>query len=383
MNALDAHTLSAAHLCAVDQALARTLSRLYQGRAALAFRVHDVGYEARCEAHAGPSAARAYRLMLGDAAGWLLLDAAAERAWLGDAAPAEIPHALRSAVLADALAPLAQTLEQRTGQAVQWLPEAAAADIHLGRPDVLQLTLTRPGVADDAADSAPGATAWSARAGLLFDHPQTLVAHCPATLEAAPLPLSAFMGAPVPLHFELGGTLLSRRDFAAIALGDILRIEKWMPAGAALRCVASVRGQLRLRVFGLVQGSRIVVEKVEETPMTSSNLPPAQGATQGADQSAAEPASRPLPADSLDDIELVTTFELEERRLSLAELRALRSGTVFELEQPLNQAVISILANGMPVGEGHLIAVGNRLGVRVSRFIGQPLSEPEPQSESA
>jgi type III secretion protein Q len=37
----------------------------------------------------------------------------------------------------------------------------------------------------------------------------------------------------------------------------------------------------------------------------------------------------------------------------------------------------------MPVGEGHLIAVGNRLGVRVSRFIGQPLSEPEPQSESA
>jgi type III secretion protein Q len=55
----------------------------------------------------------------------------------------------------------------------------------------------------------------------------------------------------------------------------------------------------------------------------------------------------------------------------LAELRALRPGTVLELAQPLNQAVIRILANGMPVGEGHLIAVGNRLGVRVSRFIGQ------------
>ncbi|MHA2941322.1 FliM/FliN family flagellar motor switch protein [Ralstonia mannitolilytica] len=74
--------------------------------------------------------------------------------------------------------------------------------------------------------------------------------------------------------------------------------------------------------------------------------------------SAGEPAARPLPTDSLDDIELVTTFELEERRVSLAELRALRPGTVMELSQPLNQAVIRILANGTPVGEGHLIAVG-------------------------
>ncbi|PLC41878.1 YscQ/HrcQ family type III secretion apparatus protein [Ralstonia pickettii] len=356
MNTLDARMLSA-----VDPTLARTVSRLYLARAALPFSVGDTPYEARCEAHAVQAAAQAYRFTLGDAPGWLLLDAAAERAWLADAADAHVPQALRCAVLADALAPLTRAIEHRSGRALTWLPEAASPDVRLDRPDVLHMIISRR----DGEPAEDRAASWQARAGLLFDAPQALAELCPAELAADPIPLAAFMGTQVPLRFELGATFLSRRDFAGIALGDIVRIEKWLPAGDALRCVARVRGRLHLRVFGQVQGNRIVVENVEEKPMTTDS--PATTAV-----SAPEPAARPLPTDSLDDIELVTTFELEERRLSLAELRALRPGTVMELAQPLNQAVIRILANGMPVGEGHLIAVGNRLGVRVSRFIGQP-----------
>ena len=356
MNTLDARMLSA-----MDQTLARALSRLYLARAALPFSVGNMPYEARCEAHAVQAAAQAYRFTLGDAPGWLLLDAAAERAWLADAADAHVPQALRCAVLADALAPLTQAIEQRSGRALMWLPETASPDVRLDRPDVLQMMITRR----DDESVGDGAAPWLARAGLLFDAPQVLAELCPPELTAEPIPLAAFMGTQVPLRFELGATFLSRRDFASIALGDIVRIEKWLPAGNALRCVARVRGQLHLRVFGQVQGNRIVVETVEEKPMTTENPAPNTAA------SGTEPSARPLPTDSLDDIELVTTFELEERRLSLAELRALRPGTVMELAQPLNQAVIRILANGMPVGEGHLIAVGNRLGVRVSRFIGQ------------
>jgi len=74
MNTLDARMLSA-----VDQTLARALSRLYLARAALPFSVGNMPYEARCEAHAVQAAAQAYRFTLGDAPGWLLLDAAAER----------------------------------------------------------------------------------------------------------------------------------------------------------------------------------------------------------------------------------------------------------------------------------------------------------------
>ncbi len=361
MNTLDARMLSA-----VDPALARTLSRLNLARAALPFSVGDTPYEARCEAHTVQATAQAYRFTLGDAPGWLLLDAAAERAWLADAADAHVPQALRCAVLADALAPLTRTIEQRSGRALTWQPDTAPPDVRLDRPDALQLLVTRR-AAETTIDgtkepTADGSTPWQARAGLLFESPQVLPELCPADLAAEPIPLSAFMGTQVPLRFELGATFLSRRDFAGIALGDIIRIEKWLPAGNALRCVARVRGRLHLRVFGQVQGSRIVVETVEEKPMTTESPTAASGT---------DAPARPLPTDSLDDIELVTTFELEERRLSLAELRALRPGTVMELTQPLNQAVIRILANGTPVGEGHLIAVGNRLGVRVSRFIGQ------------
>ncbi|ATG21659.1 hypothetical protein CO705_17130 [Ralstonia pickettii] len=354
MNTLDARMLSA-----VDAALARALSRLYLARAALPFAVGGITYEARCEAHAVQTMAQAYRFTLGDAPGWLLLDAAAERAWLADAADAHVPQALRCAVLADALAALVHQVEQRSGRALAWLPDRAPPDVRLERPDVLQLVITRR----DAAPAEDGTTPWQARAGLVFDSPQILPALCPPDLAPEPIPVAAFMGAQVGLRFELGATFLSRRDLAGIALGDIVRIEKWLPAGDALRCVARVRGRLHLLVFGHVHGNRIVVDNVEEKPMTTET--PAAA-------SAAEPAARPLPTDSLDDIELVTTFELEERRVSLAELRALRPGTVMELSQPLNQAVIRILANGTPVGEGHLIAVGNRLGVRVSRFIGQP-----------
>ena len=356
MNTLDARMLSA-----VDQTLARTLSRLYLARAALPFSVGDAPYEARCEAHTVQATAQAYRFTLGDAPGWLLLDAAAERAWLADAADAHVPQALRCAVLADALAPLTRAIEQRSGRALAWRPDTAPPDVRLDRPDVLQLRVTHRD-AEPNVDAADGTKPWQARAGLLFESPQVLPELCPSDLAAEPIPLSAFMGTQVPLRFELGATFLSRRDFAGIALGDIIRIENWLPAGDALRCVARVRGRLHLRVFGQVQGNRIVVENVEEKPMTTESPTAAPGT---------EPAARPLPTDSLDDIELVTTFELEERRLSLAELRALRPGTVMELAQPLNQAVIRILANGTPVGEGHLIAVGNRLGVRVSRFIGQ------------
>ena len=361
MNTLDARMLSA-----VDQTLARTLSRLYLARAALPFSVGDTPYEARCEAHTVQAAAQAYRFTLGDVPGWLLLDAASERAWLADAADAHVPQALRCAVLADALAPLTRAIEQRSGRALTWQPDTAPPDVRLDRPDVLQLRVSRHNAEPTMEPAADGTTPWQARAGLLFESPQVLPELCPPDLAAEPIPLSAFMGTQVPLRFELGATFLSRRDFAGIALGDIIRIEKWLAAGDALRCVARVRGRLHLRVFGQVQGNRIVVENVEEKPMATENTAAAAGT-----QSGAEGPARALPTDSLDDIELVTTFELEERRLSLAELRALRPGTVMELAQPLNQAVIRILANGTPVGEGHLIAVGNRLGVRVSRFIGQ------------
>jgi len=41
---------------------------------------------------------------------------------------------------------------------------------------------------------------------------------------------------------------------------------------------------------------------------------------------------------------------------------------VFDLEQALNRSTVRILAHGNVLGKGSLVAVGERLGVRVSDF---------------
>jgi type III secretion protein Q len=41
---------------------------------------------------------------------------------------------------------------------------------------------------------------------------------------------------------------------------------------------------------------------------------------------------------------------------------------VFELPQPLSRSAVRIVAHGQVLGKGHLVAVGDQLGVRVSDF---------------
>ena len=75
-------------------------------------------------------------------------------------------------------------------------------------------------------------------------------------------------------------------------------------------------------------------------------------------------------ASVIDALEVDACFELEHRTITLAQLKAMQPGFVIELDQPLNQSVIRILVNGLQVGTGHLIAVGNKLGIRVSTLGG-------------
>ena len=72
----------------------------------------------------------------------------------------------------------------------------------------------------------------------------------------------------------------------------------------------------------------------------------------------------PVP---LDQLPVRLMFELGRLELTLAELETLGPGHVFALGRDEHQPV-DILANGKRIGLGEIIAVGDAIGVRVTRL---------------
>ena len=322
-------------------------------------------------ARLAPGTPRHYRFRFGPAAGWLLLEPRAERALIGDGADDAVPDVIRCALLADALAPLAAALEQATRQTLtlaapepgEALPATAQAS---GEPT------------DDASPlrfvlGVPDGT-WHAHGALLFDDPRYLMLACPGAPPLPALDARDFDTLPVPLAFRIGSTRLTQREFASLRHGDIIAIEQWKPSGAGLVCRAATPGARGLVLDARVVGARITIDHIQtsEAPSMNASSPP-EPPTDGTQGNAGG-----AHTGVLDALEVDASFELERRTLTLAQLKAMQPGFVIELDQPLNQSVIRILANGMEVGTGHLIAVGNKLGVRVSALGGDARSaDPE------
>jgi type III secretion protein Q len=66
----------------------------------------------------------------------------------------------------------------------------------------------------------------------------------------------------------------------------------------------------------------------------------------------------------LDDVTVRLTFDLGERSVTLGELKSLAPGFTFDLGRDLRR-VVTIRANGMPIGEGELVDIEGRVGVSV------------------
>jgi type III secretion protein Q len=162
----------------------------------------------------------------------------------------------------------------------------------------------------------------------------------------------------LPLRFELGRTRLSLKELHQIRAGDVIGIEHWASRGSALEVTARIGGAPGVFLAGLVDDAQITLTAIGEAPMNRN------------DPSAAPPPSvddpTGLPLNRFDALEVVLRFEVGELSLSLGELKTLSRGHVFELDETLNRSTVRILAHGNVLGKGYLVAVGDRLGVRVS-----------------
>jgi type III secretion protein Q len=335
----------------------RALNRLYGSLAPIDVTARGAAYSLQWthDASLGTVARESYRFRFGAHVGHLALDAPSAQALLGERRLDLLPRDLRYILLADALHPLIDALEKTLRLHFEWQPSGTATrDARDEAPPRCD-----PERAAFFVAVPPGGEGALLRGCVQFEDAATLDALVPADAgPRAARPASAFDALRLPVHFLLGSTPIQLREIGSIRPGDIVGIEQWRSSGAAIVVTAELGGPAGRQLSAFAEGSRITVQQSRDSAMKPDTpTPPADAA-----------ASVNLPLDRLDALEVTLRFEVGDLSLSLGELRSIRAGHVFDLGQPLNRSPVRILAHGNVLGKGYLVAVGDRLGVRVSEF---------------
>lgn len=332
----------------LDAVAARALNRLYGRVPPLALSLQGTDYELHwCLDGTTPAALHTYRFRFGTQTGHLGLDGPAQAMLLGERRAELLPRDLRYILLADALAPLANRLEEALRRRFEWAPlDAAEGPVAHDPQHAAHFRLAKAG------------DAWGCGGWVQFNEPGALGELLSALPPTAFVHRHSLEWLRVPLSFTVGSTGIRLHEVGSISKGDIIGIENWSSSGSALVVTAELGGPAGRHLVGWAEGSRITLQQLREPDMTQHTT-----ATDAAEQQEGQ-----LPLDRLDALEVTLRFEVGELSVSLGELRGVCAGHVFELGQELNRSPVRILAHGNVLGKGYLVAVGDRLGVRVTEF---------------
>lgn len=160
----------------------------------------------------------------------------------------------------------------------------------------------------------------------------------------------------VPVRFVIGHVDLGAGAVRSLCVRDVLLAdESWLDrdGGIWVQAGPSAGFVCRMEENGLrvVEGVGEMMAEVEDQAF-------GQDAGEGG-------GNGPL----LDDIPVRLTFDVGQRAMTLAELRTLQEGYLFNLGREPRSAVC-IRANGRPIGEGELVDIEGRIGVSIVRLSG-------------
>lgn len=307
-----------------------------------------------------------HRVQLGPHAATLAIDAPGLAQLLDEPRPDHLPAELRTVLLADALHPLVEALKKTLRLRFDWMPDDTRSNSEAGEAGeageaiaAIASTTMPDGALGFEVRADDGAVALRGFASL--DDPaawETLVpVFARRRVDSSARQFDALR---LPLRFELGSTTLALKELAGIRAGDVIGIERWAAFGSALQVTANAGGPAGLHIVGRADGSLITVTAMGDPRMNRDDPAAADPSLAG------DPAG--LPLSRLDALEVALRFEVGELSLTLGELKSLSPGHVFDLGQTLNRCDVRILAHGNLLGRGYLVAVGDRLGVRVSEF---------------
>lgn len=236
-----------------------------------------------------------------------------------------LPPALQSVLLEKALLPWIEPLEAALGQ-----PLSLDAD---SQPGELMLNLQLN------ADGAPLGTLTLELSDAAAQGVAALLERC---LPVARHPLPTLQ---LGLHLQRGWQTLSLGELRSLRPGDVLMLD--CPAAADGLLVLAGHRQAR---FKRQQSGLQLLEALQPINPTMEN---AMG--QDADDG------------QLDDVPLTVVCQIGSLELPLGQLRELGEGSVLALPDADLQQV-ELLVNGRCVGRGELVAIGDGLGVRLTRF---------------
>lgn len=159
---------------------------------------------------------------------------------------------------------------------------------------------------------------------------------------------------PATLRIELCGCQFPPAEIQAAVVGDVLVLGRRAQCWNRLVLVTETSADLHRWNA-----------RYDKPCLSIDTAPLSHKEVTMSEQASAAGAAAVVPPNPLDGIPVILDFELGHLSVPLAELAALRPGYVFQLGTPLEEARVVIRANGVRVGHGELVAVGEVLGVQL------------------
>ena len=183
-------------------------------------------------------------------------------------------------------------------------------------------------------------------AGTLHGEAAALAHLTSLAARAQPRPRRTGDSLPVDLHLCVADLVLSVGALAAVDPGDVLLpgrlLQDWHQGQCTIWSADRCLGQ------ALRQATEVKI-----ITMTPSSAPPPPATT-----------AAPLNVDAL-PVQLL--FEIGQIASSVGQLRTLGAGFTFELPA-LPDRLVTIRANGRAIGQGEIVDLGDKLGVRVTHW---------------
>lgn len=269
----------------------------------------------------------------------------------------EVPAALHAAYLNGLGAPAWRELEALSGHSVEVLAVEPEATV-LITPECLGFTVGREPEGPATRGFVRFLERDMQRNSALV---QALRAASEREMAAPTLPNSL----PMRWAAVLGSTKLTTQELRRLEEHDIVLVDGVTRTAKGLSCWLGMGPARRNagRVTLLDEGRLEMVQfdTARKIDMTSSDT--------------SAPGSKEA---GFDDIPVNLRFELAQWNASLAEISTLTAGAIIDLGQRVDEHSVSLWVEERCIGKGQLIALGERLGVRlVSVFAGQPAQEPQ------